>query len=56
MQLFSKPVAGLRRQRSLLQKLKRSGHMSAQAAVPRWLRGARSMAVAQDEERVLPGF
>lgn len=56
MQLFSKPVAGLRRQRSLLQILQRSGHMSTQPAVPRWHRGARSMAVAQDKELVLPDF
>lgn len=54
MQLFSKAMAGLRRQRGLLKKLKRSSHVSAQAAcsawcaVPGWHRRAQSMALAQD--------
>lgn len=58
MQLFSKSVAGLRRERSLLQKLMRSGHMNAQAAcaIPRWHRGSQSLALAQDKELVLPDF
>lgn len=58
MQLFSKLVEGLRRQRSLLQKPKRSGQAAycTRCAKPRWHRGAQSMALAQDKELVLPDF
>lgn len=62
MQLFSKPGAGLRRQRSLLQKLKRVVLVHAQVAcnawcvMPRWPRGAQSMALAQDKELVCLTF